>query len=142
MSDTCAWQYVDTTVVIAFASSTARVVAADMEKLLADLRAHGNVRQVIVSPNGVTPAPAQREAMHRYLEESGARVAVLSSDLLVRGVVTALNWFGLPVRAFPWSQLSAALSYAKVPEAQRGRIQESLHRLQDQVALQRPGLTP
>ena len=108
MSGRSTWRYVASTAVVMFAPGLGRVPDDVMAALLADLERHAEVRQLIVYPNAATPTPTQRADVHRWLERRGARVSVLTSDMLVRGVVTALSWFGLPVKAFRCDDLATA----------------------------------
>lgn len=122
------WRFVGSTVLVGFLPG--RILDHELNALLDELAQHPEVERLVVVPHGTVPTPGQRERVHRWLVASGARVAVLSSAVLVRGAVTALGWFGLPVRAFPEPQLSDALEFLKTPASEGPAIRAGLEHLQ------------
>lgn len=43
------------------------------------------------------------------------RVCAITDDALVRGIVTAVSWLGVNIKAFSWSNMPAALQFLEVP---------------------------
>ena len=68
--------------------------------------------------DGGAPDAAQRKRLAEVVCGWAPLAAVISESLLVRGVVTALAWLGIPVRSFPVTEVSAALAWAAVPESE------------------------
>lgn len=68
--------------------------------------------------DGGAPDAAQRKRLAEVVRGWEPVAAVISESLLVRGVVTALAWLGMRVRFFSVSEVSAALSWAAVPESE------------------------
>ena len=52
---------------------------------------------------------AQRKSAAKAMRERGFPVSILTDDVLVRGVVTAVSWLGANAKSYPWSQLDLAL---------------------------------
>lgn len=75
------------------------------------------VNAVVVTDGGA-PDAAQRKRLADVVRGWEPLAAVISESLLVRGVVTALAWLGMSVRFFPVNEVSAALSWAAVPESE------------------------
>ncbi|HKU40185.1 MAG TPA: hypothetical protein VJR89_18625 [Polyangiales bacterium] len=82
-----------------------------------DVRAHRDVRGILVFANEAPPSPGQRALIQRWFKDTGARGSVMTDSLVARGAVTALHWLGVPVRAFSRADLAAALSYVGISEA-------------------------
>ena len=78
---------------------------------------NGAVNAVVVTDGGA-PDAAQRKRLAEVVRGWEPVAAVISVSLLVRGVVTALAWLGMRVRFFSVSEVSAALSWAAVPESE------------------------
>jgi hypothetical protein len=62
--------------------------------------AHGDETRALVRTLGGAPNAAQRASLGNALGRKGQPSAVLTSSTLTRGVVTAISWLGIPVRAF------------------------------------------
>ena len=52
---------------------------------------------------------AQRKSAAKAMRERGFAVSILTDDVLVRGIVTAVSWLGANAKSYPWSQLDLAL---------------------------------
>jgi hypothetical protein len=86
------------------------------------MKAAGGVarfKQLIVTDGG-GPNAAQRKAVmelaSRYGDPAAMKIAVVSNSVGVRGIVTAFNWLGAPLRAFSPTQLGEAFAYLNVPD--------------------------
>ncbi|AKF03261.1 hypothetical protein DB32_000410 [Sandaracinus amylolyticus] len=90
----------------------------------ATLRAGGDLSRFkqLVFTDGGGPNAAQRKAAldlgRPFGSWSDVKVAVVSSSMGVRGIVTAFNWLGASLRSFSPSQLDDAFAYLGVsPDA-------------------------
>jgi hypothetical protein len=68
----------------------------------------------------------QRKIVADALKKNHVKVAAISEDRLVRGVITAVSWLGVDIKAFDWSQVREAAIYLDVPEAKIARAVETL----------------
>ncbi|HEY2734441.1 MAG TPA: hypothetical protein VGI70_10680 [Polyangiales bacterium] len=108
-----AWTYFDSLVFIAHRPGRMREV--DFAEYLADMYTKAGVTGAVVIPNNAVPLPGQRAQIQHWMESRHARVAVLSDSILVRGAVTALSWFDLPIHAFAPHYTDDALKYVALP---------------------------
>ncbi|HTU61255.1 MAG TPA: STAS/SEC14 domain-containing protein, partial [Polyangiales bacterium] len=122
---TIAWDYFDE--LIFCAHRPGALVASDFDAYLDDMLSRPELKGVVVRGSEGAPNPNQRERIHRWLEKNSRRGAVLTDSVLTRGGVTALRWFGLPIRAFPMGELDAALAFVGV---QPGKLEHAHARLQ------------
>ena len=108
---------------------------ADYVRQVADVPFAG----ALVVGEGNKLAPAQRTEVEGWLKRNGARNAVVTNSAVSRGVMIALGWFGVPVKAFPPSDLMGALEYLGVPSEHRGEAMVLVARLRRMVETQPPG---
>lgn len=57
---------------------------------------------------------SQRKSAAKAMREGNFPVSILTDDVLVRGVVTAVSWLGANAKSYPWSQLDLALQFLDV----------------------------
>ena len=87
---------------------------ADLAAYLQDVMPRTDLKGVVVRASDGAPKPHQRAQIQQWFEQNHRRGAVLTNSVLARGGVTAMRWFGLPVRAFSLDQLEAALGYVGI----------------------------
>jgi hypothetical protein len=75
-----------------------------------------NVRMLVVTEGG-GPTPQQRREMVNAMGGREMVTAVVSDDIFIRGVVTALSWFNSKIKSFPRSDLEGAMRYLQIPPA-------------------------
>ncbi|HEX2573555.1 MAG TPA: hypothetical protein VH877_28660 [Polyangia bacterium] len=69
----------------------------------------------------------QRREVGSLVQSQGIVSAVVTDDRMIRGVVTAISWFGGNVKAYSWDELKEAIKFLGVgPEE---RIVAIAHRL-------------
>jgi hypothetical protein len=73
-----------------------------------------NVRGLSLSDGGA-PSSIQRSGLNTVLNGRHIPVSVISDSVVVRGIVTALNWFNGDIKAFAPHSFEEALSYLNVP---------------------------
>jgi hypothetical protein len=124
-----AWDYFDELVLVAHRPGA--LVARDFDAYLDDMLAHAELRGAVVRGSDGAPNPNQRERIHRWMEHSERHTAVLTDSVLTRGGVTALRWFGLPIRAFSLGEVRAALAFVDVKPAKFEHAQARLQQVID-----------
>jgi hypothetical protein len=124
---TTAWDYFDSRVFVAHRPGP--LIEADFDHFLADVMARPGVTGVVVRGSQGAPIARQRAQLLRWYTAHSLRGAVLTDSMITRGGVTALSWFGVPIRAFDSQQLDAALAFVGIaPE----RIEDA-HQLMGQL---------
>jgi hypothetical protein len=126
---TIAWDYFDDLVFVAHRPGA--LVPRDFDAYLDDMLPRAERRGVVVRGSDGAPNPKQRERIHRWFDQSNRCGAVLTDSLLTRGGVTALRWFGLPIRAFPIGDLQAALTFVGVKASKLEHAQARMQRVID-----------
>jgi hypothetical protein len=84
---------------------------------------HGRVRELVVNLSSGGPNAAQRKYLTEHVDFRGVRTAVLTSNVVVRGMVTALAWLRLStVRAFAPSEFDEAAAHLGIEGPLRARV--------------------
>ncbi len=102
---------------------------AEFGDFLADVRA-ASVRGIVVMAPKAKLSPKQRKDIQKWFQQSGARGAVLTDSTVTRGVVTALGWFKVPIRAFAPSDHLGAFDYVGVMPERRAELEQVIRRLE------------
>ncbi len=97
----------------------------------------GRFTSSLVISEGGGPTTVQRGQMNDLLEANGfkGKVAVVTLNRLVRGIVTALSWFNPNIKAFTTVQVQAALEYLGVAKDQQDIYIAEIKRLRDKVGI-------
>lgn len=99
---------------------------------VAELGAH-DYRYYIGASLGVLEVNAlQRKEAAAALRGNGVAVAIITDDVLVRGVVTAVSWLGANVKSFAWKDFDRALVRLGVSE-RKDELVPLLERLRSEV---------
>ncbi len=90
-----------------------------------------SIAGVVVIANGSGPSALQRQKLQ---EAWGAGppppIAILTRSTVVRGVLTALNWFmANKLKPFSANDFTGAFDYVRVPEAARPEVLRVIRRL-------------
>ncbi len=84
----------------------------------------------LVYERSAGPTPTQRKNLNDVTSGWKLRVAVMTPSALVRGMVTAMNWFKKDsYEAFPLEQLDQALTYLKTPEGLMLEVRSTVYGL-------------
>jgi hypothetical protein len=111
--------------------------AADWAAYMQDIEPQA-VRGVLVIAIGTKLTPSQRADVERFNKSKQAGSAVLTDSVVTRGVVTALSWFGVPIKAFAPSQLASALEFLSVPSDQRQETAAVVERVRRALESRKP----
>lgn len=94
----------------------------DWEEMIAEMDRYlesKNVLRVLVKTDDAGPNAAQRQRLNRLVASRKAtmRVAVMSTSVLVRGIVTAFSWArALEIKSFGENDMRGALAFLGAPE--------------------------
>ncbi len=79
---------------------------------------------------GATEASSvQRKEAAALFKARRIPVAVVTDAGLVRGIVTAVSWLGVDIKAFDWPDLAKALEHLKVTGAQQQKAADAILRM-------------
>jgi hypothetical protein len=92
-------------------------------------------QRVIVESHNSGPNATQRKSLADAMRNEDVRVAVLTESTLVRGIVTALAWLGIPQRAFPMDGHRQAGKFLELTPDELERALAELPRLRDQAGV-------
>jgi hypothetical protein len=92
------------------------------------------LRTLVVTAGG-GPSSVQRKRVVDFLHGERSPVAVVSSNPMVRGVVTALSWFNATMASFPESSLSQALDFLQIDRGEHARVRAEVRVLRKQLGV-------
>lgn len=98
-------------------------------ELMKSIKDISRVRSMAFTDGGA-PNSKQRKDVNDVLNGRPGLAVVVSASTVVRGVVTALNWFNPLVRAFPPERLADAYDYLKVNRDEMQKVNRVLGDLQ------------
>ena len=97
-------------------------------KFLADLSADDYSCYIGCSLGILEVSAPQRKQAANALRHNKVALAVITDDVLVRGVVTAVSWLGANVKSFAWKDIDHALERLEVMD-RKGQIMATIERL-------------
>jgi hypothetical protein len=90
--------------------------------------------RVLVWERSDGPTAAQRSRLNEVTSGCAARVAVLTPSRVIRGIVTALNWFNVDsYRGFSPLELDAAVAYIGATAGSAQRLKQAARELLDML---------
>lgn len=95
----------------------------------------GRDKRVLVEASGGGPTAKQRKAMLATDKAKDVRIAIMTESTFVRGIVTALTWFGVSLRAFPLNSSEVAAQFLELTAEELGAALEMLPQLRAQAEL-------
>lgn len=123
-----AWGYAEKMLVVVHAP--VEPTTANWNEFMDEVRTHANVRGVMILANNSRLTPLQRAEIKRWYEEHKVRGALVTDSVMMRGIVTAMNWFGIEAKAFPSDGLDAAMEYIGVLPAGRANVLVMIRQLE------------
>ena len=121
------WQVVDD-LVISFATE-GKLQDDEWNQLVQTMKAKAVTRYLNMSVGSVEVNSLQRKAMIDVLNAKKIAVVVVTDDSIVRGLVTAANWLGVNVKAFPWRETDKAISALGFSELAARKILQISHEM-------------
>ncbi|HET6331755.1 MAG TPA: hypothetical protein VFG30_01010 [Polyangiales bacterium] len=90
-------------------------------------------RALIESYEGAGPNAKQRKALADRTQGIDLRAAILTDSLVVRGIVTAIAWLGIPQHAFPPGHFQQAGEFLGLTRDELSRAIEEINRLRSEL---------
>lgn len=90
----------------------------------------------LVRSKGGGPNAKQRKETNDILKARGtpnSTVAVVTDDVIGRGIVTALSWFNPKIRAFAPPELNLALKYLGLTPVESAQVTMEIHKMQTEL---------
>lgn len=84
---------------------------AAWQAFITELGARDYGRYMGVSLGVLEITAAQRRQAAAALRGNGVTVAIVTDDVLVRGIVTAVSWLGADVKSFPCAEMRDAVAW-------------------------------
>jgi hypothetical protein len=106
------WVYADSMLFVVHAP--VRPEDAHWSEFMSDVRAQRGLKGVIIKANNSRLNPLQRAEIQGFYEERKVRGALLTDSMMMRGIVTAMNWFKVELRAFAPEDLDGAFAFVGV----------------------------
>jgi cytosine/adenosine deaminase-related metal-dependent hydrolase len=88
---------------------------------LFEQRSHGVVR-VLVEAQGAGPNAKQRKQLSEVGRTLNYRAAILTDSVVVRSMITAMSWLGMPHQAFALGDHVAASDYLELSPQERALL--------------------
>lgn len=121
---TITWTMV-TDVMVSFASP-GLITQESYERWIKDFSTKKFSRYLVTTVGIVQLTSIQRKGVADVLRSRKIDVAVVTDEMLVRGLVTAISWMGVSIKAFPWSEMRAAARHLRVSALLEERLVEAV----------------
>lgn len=128
MSKTIIWKRVDRLMLLVHSdeSPAQEEWRAYASELVTAVRQR-DIDALVVFTDSAGPSPSQRKAVAVVSEVNKAfQTTVITHAAFARGIVTALSWLGVNIKAFAPSEATNALAHAQVSEASREQVLATL----------------
>ena len=86
-----------------------------------DLQEKRFTRHLATAVGSVELTSVQRKSASEAIKRRNVPVAVVTDDKLVRGIVTAVSWLGVNIKAFSWGEVRPALKHLQVQQGTEDR---------------------
>lgn len=96
-------------------STGGRMVDDVFEKFVHDLKTRPIRAYLGANVGNFEITSIQRKYIAQELKGKNLVLAIVTDELLVRGIVTAVSWLGMNVRSFSWAEMRSALRYLALP---------------------------
>jgi hypothetical protein len=73
----------------------------------------------------------QRKIVADVLMRRNIPVAAVTDDRIVRGLITAVSWMGVNIKAFGWAELREAILHLRVPQGKVEQVIQAVNGLRD-----------
>ncbi len=101
------------------------------ERFIAELGAFDYKHYIGASLGILELSAAQRKHAASALRANGVQVVIITDDVLVRGVVTAVSWLGANVKSFAWKDMDRAFTRLGVLD-RKAMLVPLIERLRDE----------
>jgi hypothetical protein len=104
------------------------------DRFVADVKNKSVDKYLATALGAVKASSVQRKKIADVVKEKGIPIGVVSDDRLIRGMVTAVSWLGVDVKAFSWAELEAAVVYLKMPAIMTNHVRMAIDGLKAECA--------
>lgn len=89
---------------------------------ISDLQTKGVTKVLGLNLGTIAMTSTQRKQASDIAKARGIISIIVTDDRVTRGIITAISWVGANIRAFPWTELNAAIKALNIPIAMEGRV--------------------
>jgi len=129
---TMSWIRVGQVMVLAHAKENP--VPVEWNAFIAELTAHGaELTHIIVFTGGATIDSLQRSQIVDLVKKHKLTIGVATDSTMVRGVVTALSWFGVPIKAMAPDRVDELIAKVDIAESERKKVKFAMDEMKARV---------
>lgn len=108
--------------------------ALSMQEVAAQIRAVGVERlAVLVITDGGAPSTTQRKALAEATQNGRHPLAVVNSNPVIRGVITAISWFNSGIKPFAPNKWRDAVAHCGCSDKAAVPLLDEMRRLQKEL---------
>jgi hypothetical protein len=93
-----------------------------------DLKNKPVTKMICTTVGDVEVTSVQRKLASEAAKSKKLPIAVVTDSGLVRGMVTAVSWLGVDIKAFPWVEVPQALRHLQIAEVTYARAMTTIER--------------
>lgn len=126
------WMFVDNVLI---SVSTSGLIPPDVwDSFIGSVRKSKSTTGYLATTTGsIETTSLQRKEVFDLVKQQGIRVAVVTDEKMVRGIVTAASWVGVDVNAFSWEALHDAIRSLDAPPNLVERVAVAVAKLKSSV---------
>lgn len=121
------WAFVGDTA-ISF-TTAGQLEDGEWDRFIADLKSKPVARYLATNLGTIEVSSVQRKKFTDFSKTKPFPLAVVTDEKLVRGLVTAISWVGVNVKAFSWKELKAAVDHLGVPKGGQSSVYDGIRTL-------------
>lgn len=100
-------------------STAGEMIPERWREYINELREKRITKVLGLNLGSVALTSVQRREVGNLVQEQGIISAVVTDDKMIRGVVTAISWFGGNIKAYSWDELKEAVKFLGVTPEER-----------------------
>lgn len=126
------WMFLDN---ILISVSTSGLIPDDVWGAFIDAvkKSKSTTRYLATTIGSIETTSLQRREVFDLAKSKGFRVAVVTDEKMVRGIVTAASWVGVDAKAFTWESLREAIRSLDAPPDLEERTAAAVTKLKNSV---------
>lgn len=125
--------------VIVNCSTKGEISNSDWDAFCNDLKKHRITRSLGLNLGEASMTSLQRKSAGEIAKSQNIKSAIITDNGIVRGVVTALSWFGINIKGFSWGEFDEAIRYLDISPSLEDRVKVASYalkkRVEDEMAL-------
>jgi hypothetical protein len=129
----CILRWVVVENVIITCSTKGDIASSDWDGFCADMKKHRVNRSLGLNLGEAAMTSLQRKSASEIAKMQNIKSAIITDNSLVRGVVTALSWFGITIKGFSWAEFDEAVRFLDVPPSLEDRVKAAARTLRQRV---------